>query len=86
MKRVISVHGWGGHADEGWRPWLGRELEKHGIAFHNPQMPHTQFPQLHEWIPFLHQVVGRPDTETFLIGHSLGSVAILRYLESLQKD
>lgn len=86
MKRVISIHGWGGSPDEGWRPWLGKALVKHGIEFINPQMPNTQYPQLSEWLPFLRNIIGRPDTETLLIGHSLGGIMILRYLESLQND
>lgn len=86
MKRVISIHGWGGTPDEGWRPWLGNQLAHHGITFISPQMPNTRFPQLSEWLPFLSETVGRPDTETFLIGHSLGAVMILRYLESLHRD
>ncbi len=86
MKRVISVHGWGGSPGEGWRPWLGKELEKHGVRFINPQMPNPEYPQQNEWVSFLKKTLGRPDTETFLIGHSLGSITILRYLESLQKD
>lgn len=86
MKRVVSIHGWGGGPDEGWRLWFGRELQRHGIDFINPQMPNTSFPQQGEWIPYLTEIIGRPDTQTYLIGHSLGSVAILRYLESLRRD
>jgi predicted alpha/beta hydrolase family esterase len=86
MKRVISVHGWAGHPDEGWRPWLGEILAKHGIEFISPLMPNTRFPQESEWTAFLRSIVGRPDTDTFLIGHSLGVISILRYLETLQKD
>ena len=86
MKRVISIHGWGGAPDEGFRPSLGEGLAKHGISFISPQMPNTRFPKLSEWLPFLKKTIGRPDTETYLIGHSLGSVMILRYLETLEKD
>ncbi len=31
-------------------------------------------------------LIGNPDNETYLVGHSLGSPTILRYLESLQDD
>lgn len=86
MQRAISVHGWGGHPDEGWRPWLGKELKKNGITFISPLMPNTQLPQQGEWVSFLQKTVGRPDTKTYLIGHSLGVIGILRYLETLQKD
>jgi predicted alpha/beta hydrolase family esterase len=46
-------------------------------------MPHAEAPQLHEWLPHLAEVVGRPDEQLFLVGHSLGCITILRYLESL---
>lgn len=86
MKRVVSVHGWSGTPGVGWRPWLGRELEKHGVTFINEQMPNPAYPQMKEWVASLRELVGRPDTETFLIGHSLGSITVLRYLESLHND
>ena len=86
MKRVISVHGWGGAPEEGWRPWLGRGLAKHGIAFVNPPMPNPQYPTESEWVAAIAGAVGCPDTDTFLIGHSLGSIALLRYLETLSGD
>ena len=47
-------------------------------------MPETAFPKESLWIPFLQDIIGNPDEETLLIGHSIGSVAILRYLETLQ--
>jgi len=30
-KRVFIVHGWGGHPEEGWFPWLKKELERRGF-------------------------------------------------------
>jgi len=30
MKRVFIIHGWGGNPEEGWLPWLKKELEAKG--------------------------------------------------------
>ncbi len=39
MKRVFIVHGWDGHPDEQWFPWLKQSLEEKGYCVEVPQMP-----------------------------------------------
>ena len=48
-----------------------------------PAMPNPAEPKLSEWISMLSEWVGKPDENTFLVGHSLGCIAIIRYIESL---
>lgn len=86
MKRAIIIHCWSGSPDYAWYPWAKTELEKQGYAVEIPQMPHTDEPQLNEWLPELQQLIGTPDEELLLIGHSLGTVTIMRYLETLPED
>lgn len=86
MKRVVLIHGWGGYPQEGWRPWLKDELEQRGWQTINPEMPDTQTPTQEKWLAKLSEVIGEPDDETYLVGHSLGGITILRYLESLPED
>ena len=86
MKRVISIHGWGGYPDEGWRPWLRKELDKNNIVLVNPEMPETETPTLQKWVSHLSSTIGVPDKDTCLVGHSLGCITILRYLETLKDD
>ena len=86
MKRVISVHGWGGYPQEGWRPWLGKELSEKGFEFINPEMPYTENPTQDKWVTLLAETIGKPNGNTYLIGHSLGCITILRYLEGLKPD
>ena len=31
MKRVYIIHGWEGYPEEGWFPWLKKELEDRGF-------------------------------------------------------
>ena len=83
-KRVFVVHGWGGDPHGGWKPWLKKELEKKGFEVTMPQMPNTENPKMNEWVGTLAKLVGKPDGNTILVGHSLGTVCVLRYLEGLE--
>lgn len=85
MKGVFIIHGYTGYPEKNWFPWLKAELEKLGLEVVVPAMPNTNAPQLNEWLPHLQKTVGSPDNETYLVGHSLGCPAILRYLESLDE-
>ncbi len=85
MKRLISIHGWEGHPEEGWRPWLANEL-KDKFIFINPQMPDPITPTLDKWLAFISPIINVADKETYLLGHSLGCVTILKYLETLSND
>ncbi len=84
-KRVILIHGWEGTPDKGWKVWLKEQLEPKGIKVLIPTMPETNTPTLEKWVSHLTSVIGSPDENTFLVGHSLASITILRYLESLQE-
>jgi len=83
MKKAILVHGWEGHPEEGWRPWLKDELEKQGFEVLVPAMPNTNEPKMNEWLDHLEKIITNPDENFYFVGHSLGCIAILRYLESL---
>lgn len=41
MKKAILIHGWEGYPEEGWRPWLKGELEKHGFEVIIPEEANT---------------------------------------------
>ena len=86
MKRVYIIHGWDGYPEEGWFPWLKKELENKGFEVHVPAMPDPAEPKIETWIPFLSELVGKVDENTFFVGHSIGCQAILRLLETLSKD
>jgi predicted alpha/beta hydrolase family esterase len=85
MKRTFLIHGWEGHPEEGWRPWLRGELEKRGFALSVPAMPDTENPKMNAWVGHLAETIGKPDKECYLVGHSLGCITILRYLETLEE-
>jgi uncharacterized protein len=85
-KRVIIVHCWSGYPEYCWYPYAKDELEKRGFEVLVPAMPDTDEPKLTEWLPKLKEVVGIADKNTYLIGHSLGCITIMRYLETLSAD
>jgi len=82
-ERAYIIHGYLSYPQEAWLPWLKIELEKRGYDVCLPSMPHPDRPAIPEWIDFIAKIVGEPDQNTALIGHSLGCHAVLRYLESL---
>ncbi|NTU99187.1 hydrolase, partial [Candidatus Falkowbacteria bacterium] len=86
MKRAIIVHCWEGYPEYCWYPWVKEQLEARGFQVEVPALPETDLPQLSGWLPALQQLIGQPDEELYLIGHSLGCATIMRYLESLPED
>ena len=86
MKRVIIIHCWDGRPEYCWYPYVKKELEDADFSVIVPLFPETEEPKLKLWLPKLQEVVGEPDKDVFLIGHSVGCITILRYLESLKDD
>lgn len=86
QKRVFIIHGWDGYPEEGWFPWLRRELEENKFTVFIPAMPNPEAPEINGWINHLSDIVGDPDENTFFVGHSIGCQTILRYLEKLPVD
>jgi predicted alpha/beta hydrolase family esterase len=83
MKKIIIVHRWEGQSHGDWYPWLRQELEKLGYEVQVPDMPDTDVPVINKWVNKLSEVVGTPDINTYLVGHSIGCQTILRYLETI---
>lgn len=82
-KRFFIVHGWKSGPQDCWFPWLKNELEKKGGAVQVLSMPNPDKPEIESWLSAINDVVGEPDFATFLIGHSWGAFAIIKYVERL---
>lgn len=84
MKKVFIVHGFEGSPNGGWRPWLMAELEKQNIYACALAMPSPANPVSEEWVDEISRHIERNANDgCYLVGHSLGVPAILRYLESV---
>lgn len=85
MKKVFIVHGFQGSPNGGWRPWLMGELEKQNIYSCALSMPNPNNPIPVEWVEEISRhVENNKRDQVYLIGHSLGVPAILRYIENTQ--
>ncbi|OGM14541.1 hypothetical protein A3A76_06095 [Candidatus Woesebacteria bacterium RIFCSPLOWO2_01_FULL_39_23] len=84
MKRAIIIHCWEGFPNYCWYPQTKKDLEKEGFEVIVPEMPDTAKPQLGPWLANLKEIAGKANNELFLLGHSLGCITIMRYLESLK--
>lgn len=79
------VHGWDGFSENHWFPWLKKELEKLNFKVKSLDMPNPKRPKLNEWLNLLKKTIV-PNMDTYLVGHSLGCITIVRYLESLSDN
>jgi predicted alpha/beta hydrolase family esterase len=83
MKRIFIIHGWNAKPEQGWRPWLKSRLEEKGYTVEIPAMPSPLTPSQDKWIKKLQETVGVPDKNCYFVGHSLGCITILKYLETI---
>ncbi len=83
MPKVFIVHSRGAHPNDHWYPWVKARLEEGGCAVQVPQMPNTDVPRKSEWLAALQSAIPAIDADSYLIGHSVGCQAILRYLDLL---
>jgi len=84
-KRVFIVHGWMAGPRSNWFPWLAEKLRDLGHEVFVPGMPNAAVPSPEAWVDKLSETVGSPDKDCYFVGHSLGVITILRYLEMLSE-
>lgn len=86
MIKVFIIHGFEGRPNGAWRGWLMTELEKKDVYACSLAMPNPKAPICSEWVKEIARHVNANKNDSiYLVGHSLGSTAILRYLESAHK-
>lgn len=83
MKKVVIIHGWQSSPDREWIPWLKKCLEAKGLEVVVPAMPDKKVPKEEEWVRAIDAAAGKPSLDTFFVGHSLGCIAIVRFLVDL---
>jgi len=82
-KHIVIVHGYTASPDANWFPWLAEALKAEGARVSIPAMPDSLDPDPIKWALTLQQSLPAADTDTILVGHSLGCIAALRHLLSL---
>ncbi|AET61989.1 hydrolase yden [Paenibacillus terrae HPL-003] len=82
-KQVYIIHGYTASPSDHWFPWLQDKLQEDGVSVEILEMPNSQSPKLNEWIEHLLLNIKVLHKDTYFIGHSLGCVSILRYLQQV---
>lgn len=87
MEKVLIIHGFEAPPNGGWRVYLMGELKKREIYAFALSMPSPYEPKLNEWLEEINRYAERDkNDELYLIGHSLGGTALLRYFEKYNSE
>lgn len=81
MNKVFIIHGLDSSPNKAWRPWLMGELAKHDIYACSLAMPLGKEPTCESWIETIKNAV-KDEENIYLVGHSLGARAVLKFLEN----
>ena len=99
VMRIILIHGFNASPSMNFHPWLRDELHAAGFEVIAPELPlksaprvpgDTSDPQLAEGIDMaaimdvMKKEIGYLKNEDILLGHSLGALVILQYLEAVE--
>lgn len=80
---IHIVHGFDASPAHHWFPWLKQALEQQGHRASVADLPASHAPTPQAWVQALQEQVPAPDRDTWFVSHSLGGIALLRYLERL---
>ncbi len=82
--KVVILHGFRGNSQTIYIPWLKSQLEKFGCEVVALDLPNFIDPDEQECVDFVLSSV-KFDSNTIILGHSLGSVLALKVLEKLDQ-
>ena len=83
QKQVCIIHGYDAHPNKHWFVDLSHWLKDLGYDTLIPAMPNPSNPTPTQWVQTLTKTLPNPSKHTYIIGHSLGCIASLRYVESV---
>ncbi|MFI8973965.1 alpha/beta fold hydrolase [Nocardia asteroides] len=85
MSTIVVSHGFEARSDSVWFPYLTAALTERGHRVVIPDLPEAGAPKLEPWRATLAAAAtaGAP-ADTVLVGHSIGSVNVLRMLEQYE--
>jgi uncharacterized protein len=80
---ILIFHGTNGHPEENWFPWLKKELEKLEYNVIIPQFPTPKNQTPETWFDIFNKYKQYINSDTILIGHSLGGTFLLQVLQNI---
>lgn len=82
--KIIFVHGYTASHLADWYPNISKKLDVLGVDYAIPDLPGGEHPHAKEWLETLHKEILKTTKPLVLVGHSLGTRAVLLYLEKYQ--
>ena len=80
--RVFIIHRWNGSPYTDWYKWLANALKERGFETFVLKMPEPSRPNISTWVNAISQSTKYIDNRTYMVGHSIGCQAILRFLQN----
>lgn len=78
--RLVVVHGYGATTENHWFPRLQQRMASKGWDVTLADLPDSDAPAAGPWAEAVEDAVGHIDGRTYLVGHSLGCITLLRHL------
>ena len=85
MKKVIFVHGYHSSPKKKKYQIISQELDRISIEYSIPAFPGEEYPHSDEWLEIINKEVKKTAKPVIFIGHSLGTRAILLYLDKFEQ-
>lgn len=82
--KILLVHGYKASPEHNFFPWLRDRLRDLGHEVILPVLPEPAAPNPEEWTKTLLEALPIVDDETIVVGHSLGAISALRFLEAAE--
>jgi len=83
---VYIVHGYAASPSDHWFPWLRQKLQQRGARVTVIELPSPDAPRPDEWQQAIARQVAALDEHSYFVAHSLGSIALLRHLDSTPQN
>ncbi len=84
--RVVVVHGYTASSQANWFPHFKDMLLSDTVDVIIPDMPDSDSPRCDVWHKYIEDVIKETDENTILIGHSLGCITLLNYINTVRPN
>jgi hypothetical protein len=83
--KIIFIHGYTASSKTDWYPTIIPMLEKNDVDFVIPNLPGGKHPHSEEWLRLIDREFQKTMKPVVLVGHSLGTRAVLLYLDQYKR-
>lgn len=82
---IIDIPGYNHNSESMWHPDFRKYITESGSEVITLNLPGGKYPVFREWYPIIEQAVSEANNPVILVGHSLGTRAILLFLEQTKQ-